>query len=157
MVTHRRLQRSVVSHQPWWRDIRRPEWYALGAGTIGYALDAFDVMLYAFAIPAIIADWHLTRATAGFMISVTLFASSVGGIAVGAFADRFGRRCALILTVLVFSLCSGLSGLARDLTELAIARGLLGLGMGGEWTAGVLLISETWPDRHRGKAIGLMQ
>ncbi|HEX7836176.1 MAG TPA: MFS transporter [Kofleriaceae bacterium] len=62
-----------------------------------------------------------------------------------------------MLTVLVFSLCSGLSGLARNLTELAIAHGLLGLGMGGEWTAGTLLISETWPDRHRGKAIGLMQ
>jgi MFS family permease len=157
MAAHGRLQRAAASHRPWWRDIKGPQWKALAAGQIGYALDAFDVMLYAFALPAIAADWQLSPATAGFMISVTLFTSAAGGIVFGAVADRFGRRCAMIVTVLVFSLCSGLSGLARNLLELAIARGLLGLGMGGEWTAGTLLISETWPDRHRGKAIGLMQ
>jgi len=148
---------AVISSRAWWREISRPQWYALAAGQIGYALDAFDVMLYAFAIPAIMADWHLSPTAAGFMISVMLFASSAGGILFGAIADRLGRKRAMMLTVLLFSLCSGLSGLAQNLTQLAIARALLGLGMGGEWTAGALLIAETWPDRHRGKAIGLMQ
>ena len=91
------------------------------------------------------------------MVSLTLLSSAVGGIVFGAVADRVGRKRALMLTVALFSVCSGLSGLARDLTELAIARTLLGLGMGGEWAAGALLVSETWPARHRGKAIGIMQ
>jgi MFS family permease len=91
------------------------------------------------------------------MVTVTLFASSFGGIVFGAIADRFGRKNALMATVLIFSVCSGLSGLSRNLVQLAIARTILGLGMGGEWAAGALLVSETWPAKHRGKAIGLMQ
>ena len=91
------------------------------------------------------------------MVSVTLFASSFGGIVFGAVADRIGRKKALMATVLLFSICSGLSGLAQNLVQLAIARTLLGIGMGGEWASGALLVSETWPAKHRGKAIGLMQ
>jgi MFS family permease len=142
---------------PWWREVNRDQWYALLAGKLGWALDAFDVMLYVFCLKVIMEQWRLNPAVAGFMVSVTLFASSFGGILFGAVADRIGRKKALMATVLVFSICSGLSGLARNLVQLAIARTLLGLGMGGEWASGALLVSETWPAKHRGKAIGLMQ
>ena len=142
---------------PWWREITRDQWYALLAGKIGWMLDAFDVMLYVFCLKTIMDEWHLNPATAGFMVTVTLFASSFGGIVFGAVADRFGRKNALMVTVLVFAVCSGLSGLAQNLVQLAIARTILGLGMGGEWAAGALLVSETWPAKHRGKAVGLMQ
>ncbi len=142
---------------PWWKEITREQWYALLAGKIGWALDAFDVLLYVFCLNTIMAEWHLNPATAGFMVSLTLFASAFGGIVFGAVADRIGRKNALLITVVLFSLCSGLSGLAQNLTQLAIARTLLGLGMGGEWASGALLVSETWPAKHRGKAIGLMQ
>ena len=146
-----------ASRLPWWKEITRNQWYALLAGKIGWALDAFDVLLYVFCLKPIMEEWHLGPATAGFMVSLTLFASAFGGILFGAVADRIGRKNALLTTVLLFSLCSGLSGLARNLTQLAVARTLLGLGMGGEWASGALLVSETWPSRHRGKAIGLMQ
>jgi len=142
---------------PWWTEITRNQWYALLAGKIGWMLDAFDVMLYVFCLKSIMEQWHLNPATAGFMVTVTLFASSFGGILFGAMADRFGRKNALMATVLIFSICSGLSGLAQNLVQLAIARTILGLGMGGEWASGALLVSETWPAKHRGKAIGLMQ
>jgi MFS family permease len=142
---------------PWHREITSKQWYALLAGQLGWALDAFDVMLYSFCLTSIMGEWSLKPAEAGFMVTVTLFASSFGGILFGAIADRIGRKKALMATVLVFSACSGLSGLAQDLTQLAIARTLLGLGMGGEWASGALLVSETWPAQHRGKAIGLMQ
>jgi len=142
---------------PWWKDITRKQWYALFAGQAGWALDAFDVMLYAFVLTTIMKEWNSSPAAAGFMVSVTLFASSAGGILFGAIADRIGRKKALMITVLVFSVCSGLSGLAQNLTQLAIARTLLGLGMGGEWASGALLVSETWPPQHRGKAVGIMQ
>ena len=142
---------------PWWKEITRNQWYALLAGKVGWMLDAFDVMLYVFCLKTIMEEWHLNPAVAGFMVTVTLFASSFGGILFGAVADRFGRKKALMATVLIFSVCSGLSGLSQNLIQLAIARTILGLGMGGEWASGALLVSETWPAKHRGKAIGLMQ
>lgn len=142
---------------PWYREITAKQWYALLAGQLGWALDAFDVMLYTFCLTPIMAEWNLRPAAAGFMVTLTLLASSAGGILFGGIADRIGRKRALMITVLVFSVCSGLSGLAQNLTQLAIARALLGLGMGGEWASGALLVSETWPAQHRGKAIGLMQ
>ncbi|HEX3478251.1 MAG TPA: MFS transporter [Kofleriaceae bacterium] len=142
---------------PWYREISAKQWYALFAGQLGWALDAFDVALYLFCIPKIMAEWDLPASQAGFMVSVTLFSSAFGGILFGTVADRIGRKRALMATVLLFSVCSGLSGLAQNLTQLAIARALLGLGMGGEWSSGALLVSETWPAQHRGKAIGLMQ
>jgi MFS family permease len=142
---------------PWYKEITRKQWYALFAGQMGWALDAFDVMLYAFCLTTIMKEWGNSPAAAGFMVTVTLFASSFGGIAFGAVADRIGRKRALMITVLLFSICSGLSGLAQNLTQLAIARTILGLGMGGEWASGALLVSETWPPQHRGKAIGIMQ
>ena len=142
---------------PWYREISAKQWYTLLAGHLGWALDAFDVMLYSFCLTSIVKEWHLDLKEAGFMVSVTLFASSFGGILFGTIADRIGRKKALMATVLLFSICSGLSGLAQSLVQLAIARTLLGLGMGGEWASGALLVSETWPAQHRGKAIGFMQ
>lgn len=142
---------------PWWREITRNQWYALLAGKIGWALDAFDVLLYVFCLKPIMDEWHLNPAVAGFMVTLTLFASAFGGIVFGVVADRIGRKNALLTTVILFSVCSGLSGLAQNLVQLAIARTLLGFGMGGEWASGALLVSETWPAKHRGKAIGLMQ
>src|ERR1041384_1439347 len=145
------------SATPWYREITAKQWYALLAGGLGWALDAFDVMLYSFCIPAIMKEWQLEATAAGFMVAVTLLASSLGGILFGELADRIGRKRALMATVLVFSICSGLSGLSQSLVQLAVARTILGLGMGGEWATGALLVSETWPAQHRGKAIGLMQ
>jgi len=154
-MTHVAL--NETAELPWYREITAKQWYALFAGQAGWALDAFDVLLYVFCLTTIMKEWHLAPAAAGFMVSVTLFASSFGGILFGAVADRIGRKKALMLTVLLFSVCSGLSGLAQNLAQLAVARTILGLGMGGEWAAGALLVSEAWPARHRGKAVGIMQ
>jgi len=148
---------KTIVPRPWWREITRTEWHALVAAHAGLGLDAFDVMLYAFALSTIMAEWGLKPAAAGFIASVTLFASAFGGVLFGAVANRLGRKNTLMVTVIVYSVCSGLSGLAQDLTQLAIARTVLGLGWGGEWTSGALLVSETWRAEHRGKAIGIMQ
>ena len=110
---------------PWWKEITRNQWYALLAGKLGWMLDAFDVMLYVFCLKVIMDEWHLNPATAGFMVTVTLFASSFGGILFGAVADKWGRKNALMATVLIFSICSGLSGLSQNLIQLAIARTIL--------------------------------
>jgi MFS family permease len=130
---------------------------ALIAASLGWLLDAFDVMLYALVLASLMADMGLDRATGGLLGSVTLAASAVGGIVFGVLADRIGRTRALSLSILLYSLFTAACGFAQNVTQLAVFRILLGLGMGGEWASGAALVSETWPAKHRGKALGLMQ
>jgi len=108
-------------------------------------------------LPELRADFGMSATTAGILASLTLIASAFGGVLFGVIADRFGRTRALILSVLMYSIFTAACGLAVTVWHLAIFRVLLGIGMGGEWASGAALVAETWPDRHRGKAMGLMQ
>jgi MFS family permease len=132
-------------------------WLALWAAMLGYMLDAMDVLLYVFAIQTLRAEFHWSAATAGVVSSVTLVASSFGGIAAGMLADRIGRSRALIYTILVYSIGSAGSASSTGLISLFFWRAVVGLGLGGEWSAGSVLVSEHWPAEHRAKAIGLTQ
>jgi len=130
---------------------------SLWAASLGWLLDGFDIMLYALVVSALLVDLSISTTTAGLLGSLTLVASGIGGIVFGLIADRFGRRRALIGSVLVYSIFTAACGLAQSVWQLGVFRFLLGLGMGGEWTSGAAMVSETWPDRHRGKAVALMQ
>ena len=141
----------------WWREGTPQARKALIAAGLGWMLDAFDVTLFAMALPAIRAELGLTTAQGGALGSVTLIGAAVGGIAFGLFADRYGRTRALMLSVALYSLFTAACGFATTLTQLVVFRVLLGLGMGGEWASGAALVSETWPAQHRGKALGFMQ
>ena len=127
------------------------------AAALGWMLDGFDIMLYALVISSLLGAFSITTTTAGFLGSLTLVASGIGGVLFGALADRLGRRRAMIGSILIYSVFTAMCGLAQTVWQLAIFRFLLGLGMGGEWTSGAALVSETWPDRHRGKALAWMQ
>jgi len=127
------------------------------AASLGWMLDSMDVMLYALVVPGVKADLHLTSAAAGLIMSATLVCAAIGGILFGVFADRFGRTRALITSILIYCVFTGLCGLVQTGTQLAICRMLLGFGMGGEWASGAALVAETWPDEHRGKALAFMQ
>ena len=120
-------------------------------------LDAFDVMLYALVLGAIRKDLGLDATTAGLLQTLTLVASAVGGLLFGILADRWGRIRALMLSVLLYSVFTALCGFASSALELAVFRVLLGLGMGGEWASGAALVSETWAEEDRGKALGFVQ
>jgi len=130
---------------------------ALLAGSLGWMLDSFDVMLYALVLAAIIDEIGMSAATAGLLGSLTLLASAAGGLLFGVLADRYGRARALVWSVFIYSIFTALCGVARSVAQLAVFRTCLGIGMGGEWASGAALVSETWPDQHRGKALGLMQ
>lgn len=133
------------------------QWRVLLAAQLGWMLDAMDVMLYAFALTTLQGVFQMGSDTAGLIASATLLASAAGGIAFGVIADRIGRRRALIATILIYSFCSAGTATATSLWQLMLWRLLLGIGLGGEWSSGAVLVSETWPAEHRGKAIGLMQ
>jgi MFS family permease len=130
---------------------------SLIAGGLGWMLDAMDVMLYSLVLAELVRHFGMSKSQAGFLNSLTLFASALGGLLFGFIADRIGRTRALMMSILVYSLASGACGLSTSVHALAVFRFILGLGMGGEWTTGAALIAETWPPEHRGKALGLMQ
>jgi MFS family permease len=141
----------------WPRDVSQAERRSLIAGGLGWMLDAFDVMLYSMVLAHLMQHFGMSKQTGGLLNSLTLVASAVGGFSFGFIADRIGRTRALMASILVFSIASGASGFSQTITQLAICRVILGLGMGGEWSTGAALIAETWPTEHRGKALGIMQ
>jgi MFS family permease len=127
------------------------------AAALGWALDAFDTMLYALVLALLMRDFGMTKAVAGLLSTLTLLASGIGGVLFGFLADRIGRKQALVASILTYSLCSFASGLATSITMLAAARFILGLGMGGEWNTGATLVAESWPAELRAKAISVVQ
>ena len=141
----------------WWREAPAESRRALVAAAFGWMLDSFDVMLFAFVLKELIPDLGITKSTAGLLGSLTLFASAFGGLIFGLAADRFGRRKALMASILIYSVFTAACGFSTGVLMLAVFRIFLGLGMGGEWASGAALVSETWPAEHRGKALGLVQ
>src|SRR5271154_592017 len=129
----------------------------LFAAALGWMLDAFDAMLYSLVLVYLMRDLGMSKGTAGFLNMLTLLASGIGGVFFGFLADRIGRKRALTLSILTYSICSFASGLSTSVLMLATFRFILGLGMGGEWNTGAALVAETWPDELRAKAIALVQ
>jgi len=127
------------------------------AAALGWALDAFDAMLYALVLALLMRDLGMNKTTAGLLGTLTLLASGLGGVLFGFLADRIGRKQALMASILTYSVCSFASGLATSIAMLAAARFVLGLGMGGEWNTGATLVAESWPTEFRAKAISLVQ
>lgn len=127
------------------------------AAALGWMLDAFDAMLYALVLTHIMRDLSMSKAMSGFLATLTLLASGIGGILFGFLADHIGRKRALMLSILTYSICSFASGLATSILMLALFRFVLGLGMGGEWNTGATLVAETWPTELRAKAIAIVQ
>jgi MFS family permease len=131
--------------------------FALWAAMAGFVLDSYDVLLYVFVVQTLRTEFHWSAALAGLVSSATLITSALGGIGAGFLSDRIGRRRTLILTILVYSIGSGGSATATGLATLILWRCVVGFGLGGEWSAGAVLVAESWPPRHRAKAIALMQ
>ena len=137
--------------------IDRRAWRALFAAQLGWMLDAMDFLLFTFAIIPIQKEFLAKSSTMGLLTSVALFAAAIGGIAFGTIADRIGRVRAMTISILLYSLATAGLATSTALWQLAMWRVLVGFGMGGEWSCGSVLVAETWPAEHRGKAMGLMQ
>src|ERR1700722_10332515 len=123
----------------------------------GWMLDGMDVMVYSFVIPTLIVQWRLTQGQAGLLGTATLLISAVGGWLAGVAADRYGRTRVLQITIVWFALFTFLSGFTNSFWQLLIIRGLQGLGFGGEWAVGSVLMGEAIRPQHRGKAVGTVQ
>jgi MFS family permease len=148
------------------RAARSGNWYAaLGAdgrrafkaAFAGYTLDAFDLIVLTLSLTAIGATFDVGTGATGALSTVTLSASALGGILGGILSDRIGRARTLMLTVAVYSLFTFLSGLATSYEMLMVFRVFQGIGFGGEWAVGAVLVAEMVRPESRGKALGVVQ
>jgi MFS family permease len=141
----------------WFGELNAKERRTMGACFGGWALDAFDVQMYSFVIPTVIALWGLSRGEAGMIGTVTLLISSLGGWFSGTLADRFGRVRMLQITILWYSVFTFLCAFAQNFEQLFILRAMHGFGFGGEWAAGAVLMGEVIRDKYRGRGVGIVQ
>jgi uncharacterized membrane protein YeaQ/YmgE (transglycosylase-associated protein family) len=132
---------------------RRTFWASFG----GWALDALDVQMFSLAIPALIAAFHITKAEAGLLGSITLFFGAIGGWVGGALGDRFGRVKALQITIATFAIATVASDFAMSDSQLVVLKAIQGLGFGAEWACGAVLMAEIIRPHHRGTALGAVQ
>lgn len=142
----------------WFNELSTRERRTLYAGFGGYAVDAFDFMIYSFLIPTLIATWGMTKSEAGMIATSSLISSALGGWVAGILADRYGRVRVLQWTIATFALFTCLSGFTHSFWQLLATRTLQGFGFGGEWSVVTIMMAETIRSpEHRGKAVGTVQ
>lgn len=124
---------------------------------LGYSLDSYDFWVLPLGLAAIAATFGLGTGETGLLATATLVCSAVGGIAAGVLADRVGRATTLMITVVTYAVFTALCGLAPDYPTLLIFRALQGIGFGGEWAAGAVLVAEYAAARHRGRTLAVVQ
>src|SRR5262245_54156869 len=143
--------------RPWYRQLDRKQWKAFWAAFLGWVLDGFDFTILTFILIDIQKSFTVDAALAGALGTVTLLFRLLGGALAGAAADRWGRKLPLMLSIAWFSLFAFLSGFSTSYAMLFAFRALFGIGMGGEWAAGMPLALEHWPAHLRATASGMLQ
>jgi len=141
----------------WYWTLSPPGRAAFWATFGGWALDAYNQMTVGFVLPAVSAAFALSPAQAGLLGSVGLVMSAVGGAVAGALADAIGRVRVLILSIASYALFTLLAGCAQSYEQLVLFLTLQGLGFGGEWAAGAVLVAEYAQATQRGRVVGAVQ
>jgi MFS family permease len=161
LENHTALPASLFS---WTREVSRYQWLVLLVAWLGWVFDSMDGTLYSLVQKPSMVELMGAGASdadigfySGIVFSVTLVGWALGGIVFGIIADYVGRTKALVATILIYSLFTGLSAAAQTWWQLAAFRFITGLGLGGEWAAGAALVAEVWPDRLRAKAGAILQ
>jgi len=131
--------------------------HVVAASFLGWSLDAFDFFLLVFVLKDIAAEFQVDITYVTLALLLTLAMRPVGAFLFGRAADRWGRRPALMVNILLYSLLEFASGFAPSLTVLIILRALYGVAMGGEWGVGASLTMESIPPHARGFVSGLLQ
>ena len=159
---------SDGSQGPWWRGLTSYHWFVLLVAALGWLFDCMDQQLFILArVPAMQAlvtvgpasvdmnarrSFYATLATAIFIIGW-----ATGGLIFGVLGDRIGRARVMLWTILIYSVCTGLTALSVGFWDFSLYRFLTGMGVGGEFAVGVSLVAEAMPDRARPFALGLLQ
>jgi MFS family permease len=152
-----------VSAGPWYRTLNREQWHVLAAAIVVWLFDGFEIyalfLTVGFAVHQLLAVGEVGQAPryVGYVLAATVFGWATGGVLGGIIADYIGRKRTMVLTILAYSLTTGLSAFAWNWEAFAALRFLVGVGIGSEWATGASIVSELWPDHARGKGGGLLQ
>jgi MFS family permease len=142
----------------WYRSLPKPDGRRAFAGAFGgYGLDSFDYQILSLVLATVIAQYGISKGQAGLLATVTLVVSAVGGIGAGLLMDRIGRSRTLMITVGAYAVFTVLCGFAPNYTTLLAFRALQGLGFGGEWAAGAILVAEYASTKYRGRTVAVVQ
>jgi MFS family permease len=150
--------------QPWWRELTRPHWFVFAMASMAWLFDCLDQQLFIIARNPAIADL-MSKGTASDVLktwggnATAIFVAgwATGGLIFGAIGDRIGRARTLTLTVLLYSVFTGLSAFSTGVYDFCVYRFVTGLGVGGVFGLSVALLADSLPDRARPHALGLMQ
>jgi MFS family permease len=141
----------------------RTVWLSFGSACLAWMFDAMDLTIFTLVLFPCVSelihssDPGLVAYAGGLILAGKLLAWGLGGIAFGVVADRIGRAKTMMITIVIYSVFTGLSGLAGSWWQLMLFQALAGIGIGGEWAAGTALVAETWPERSRQRALVAMQ
>jgi len=152
-----------VKRQAWYLLLNRYHWFVLLVAALGWLFDTMDQQLFALAKSPAMRDLLQDPTDENVKIAGTIATSiflvgwAFGGLLFGALGDRIGRARVMIWTIVVYSICTGLSALSTSPFDFCVYRFLTGLGVGGEFAVGVSLVAEVMPARARPYALGLLQ
>ena len=141
----------------WYRALSKPGRRAFFGAFGGYGLDAYDFQILPLGLTAIAAYFHLSKGQSGLLTTVTLVVSALGGILAGVLIDRIGRSRTMMITIGTYALFTALCGFASSYPMLLTFRALQGLGFGGEWAAGAVLVAEYASAKYRGRTVAFVQ
>src|SRR6201993_3804929 len=139
---------------PWWKEPTKDQWVAWIAAWLGWTLDAFDFTIFLLIMVPIAESFHVPLIEVTAVFTITLWLRLVGAVGSGWLADRVGRKTPLMISILWYSICNLLAGLAPSFTFLFLFRALLGIGMGAEWPAGGARPPETMAAGPRARVGG---
>jgi MFS family permease len=160
-------QTQTASNAPWWRELNRYHWFVLIVAALGWLFDCLDQQIFTLSrfpamkellsTPEAVASQQTIIEYGGYATSIFLIGWATGGLIFGVIGDRYGRAKTMLFTILIYSICTGLSAFSVGFWDFAFYRFVTGLGVGGEFAVGVSLVAEVMPDRARPYAIGLLQ
>jgi MFS family permease len=151
---------SSTNDLPWYAGVTRYQWIVLAIASAGWIFDVYEGQIFNITRSDMLADIlgsHRgdVKKWGDIFLAVFLLGGTVGGLAAGSLADRFGRRPILILTILLYTIFSGLTFFATELWHVAALRFLVAMGVGGEWAVAASLVAEVFPPRARAQASGI--
>jgi len=154
---------ALEANAPWYAGLTRQHWRILWGSYLGWIFDGYEAFALVVALPAALhtllnADQAREAPIyGGIAIGTTLLGWGIGGLGGGILADYFGRKRMLMISVMSYACLTGLTAFSTSLTMLAAMRFLTGLAIGAEWSTGIALVAESWPDRARPKGLGFLQ
>ena len=152
---------TAHANTPWYRDLTSYHWFVFLVASLAWLFDCLDQQLFILArgkaMEALLPPGWDLKLYGGYATSIFVAGWAMGGLIFGSLGDRFGRAKMLTLTVLIYSVCTGLSAFSTGWADFAAYRFLTGLGVGGVFGLAVALVADTLPDRSRAGALGMLQ